>query len=340
MNQPILQVKDLSLFYLTRFNEKVRAVEGVSFDLRQGQILGIAGESGCGKSTLVNGCMGLTIPPLFVESGDVSIDGSTILGMSIEENRKEVLGKKICMIPQGALNSLNPTRKIKDLATDMVFSHLDASGGYLEGGGASSTHGHKKKEIAERLRERFSKIGLDADKVLNAYPVELPAGTKQRVVIGISTLLNPRVVIADEPTSALDVSTQKAVIKLLFDLMESEIIGSMIFITHELPLLRHVASHIAIMYAGQFVEVGTTDQVVFDSRHPYTKALMGAMLSAEIGQRDRKPVYLEGAPPNLKNPIQGCRFAERCPSVRSNCKTIYPQLRLLAERMVRCTYAT
>ena len=337
-NQPILEVKDLCLYYLTRFNEKVRAVEGVSFELSQGQILGIAGESGCGKSTLVNGCMGLTIPPLFVESGDVRIDGSTILGMSVENNRKEILGKKICMIPQGALNSLNPTRKIKDLGTDMVLSHLEAAEGFL-GGGSQSTH-HYKKEIAERLRERFTKIGLDADKVLDAYPVELPAGMKQRVVIGISTLLNPRVVIADEPTSALDVSTQKAVIKLLFDLMEAEIIGSMIFITHELPLLRHVASHIAIMYAGQFVEVGTTEQVVFDSRHPYTKALMGAMLSAEGGQRERKPVYLEGAPPNLKNVIQGCRFAERCPSVRSNCKSVFPQLRSVADRMVRCTYAS
>lgn len=330
MSQPILEVKELSLYYLTRFNEKVRAVEGVSFNLEKGQILGIAGESGCGKSTLVNGCMGLTLPPLFVESGDVKIDGTSLIGMSVEENRRSILGKKVCMIPQGALNSLNPTRKIKDLAMDMVLSHED-----------TSAVGHQdKKEIADRLRERFFKIGLDADKVLRAFPVELPAGTKQRVVIGISTLLNPRVVIADEPTSALDVSTQKAVIKLLFDLMEEDIIGSMIFITHELPLLRHVASHIAIMYAGQFVEVGTTNQVVFDSRHPYTKALMGAMLSAEGGQRDRKPVYLEGAPPNLKNPIEGCRFAERCPSVRSNCKEIYPQLRPVAERMVRCAYAT
>ncbi len=324
MTEPILRVNNLSLYYLTRFNEKVKAVDGVSFDLNQGQILGIAGESGCGKSTLVNGCMGLTIPPLFHGEGEVAIDGENLVGMTIEENRFKILGRKICMIPQGALNSLNPTRRIKDLAMDMMVSHGENA---------------DKKEIAERLRERFFKIGLQADKVLEAFPVELPAGTKQRVVIGISTLLNPRVVIADEPTSALDVSTQKAVIKLLFDLMEAEIIGSMIFITHELPLLRHVASHIAIMYAGQFVEVGTTQQVVFESCHPYTKALMGAMLSAEVGQRHRKPVYLEGAPPNLKNEIQGCRFAERCPSARPNCKSIFPPLRPVAGRQVRCAYA-
>ena len=116
------------------------------------------------------------------------------------------------------------------------------------------------------------------------------------MVIGISTLLNPRVVIADEPTSALDVTTQKAVIRLLFDLMDQGIIGSMLFITHELPLLRHVSNRIAVMYAGEFVELGTTEQVIFDSRQPYTKALMGSMLSAEPGQKSKKPIAIEGAP--------------------------------------------
>jgi peptide/nickel transport system ATP-binding protein len=175
--------------------------------------------------------------------------------------------------------------------------------------------------------------------VLNSYPIELPAGMKQRVVIGISTLLNPRVVIADEPTSALDVTTQKAVIRLLFDLMDQQIIGSMLFITHELPLLRHVASRIGVMYAGEFVELGTTEQVIFDSRQPYTKALMGSMLSAEAGQKDRKPVAIEGAPPNLAHAIKGCRFAERCPEVRPDCKENQQLIRIVKEREVRCQYA-
>ena len=243
--------------------------------------------------------------------------------MSVEENRREILGKKICMIPQGALNSLNPTRKIRDLAIDMIQSHSTRT---------------DKKEICERLRERFDKIGLKADEVLDSYSVQLPAGMKQRVVIGISTLLNPKVVIADEPTSALDVSTQKSVIKLLFDLMDSGIIASMIFITHELPLLRHVAGRIAIMYAGEFVEVGTTQQVIYDPRQPYTKALMGAMLTAEPGQKARRPVFIEGAPPNLKVAIKGCRFAERCPQVQKNCSD-EQTIRIVGEREVRCMYA-
>jgi peptide/nickel transport system ATP-binding protein len=146
-------------------------------------------------------------------------------------------------------------------------------------------------------------------------------------------------VIADEPTSALDVTTQKAVIKLIFELLEKKIFSTMIFITHELPLLRHVADRIAIMYAGQFVELGTTEQIVFDPRHPYTKALMGAMLSAEPGQKSRKPVSIEGAPPNLAKPISGCRFAERCPQVKDDCKTTDQEIRIVGEREVRCKYA-
>jgi peptide/nickel transport system ATP-binding protein len=324
--KPVLSVNDLRLHYLTRFNEKIQAVDGVSFDLYPGEILGIAGESGCGKSTLVNGCMGLTIPPLFYSSGDIKIGDLSLVGMSVEQNRQDVLGKMVSMIPQGALNSLNPTRKIKDLAVDMIQSH---------------THDEAldKKEIYERLRERFDKIGMKADEVLNSYSVQLPAGMKQRVVIGISTLLNPKMVIADEPTSALDVSTQKSVIRLLFDLMDSGIISSMIFITHELPLLRHVASRIAVMYAGEFAEVGKTEQVIYDPRHPYTKALMGAMLSAEAGQKDKRPVFIEGAPPNLKRQITGCRFAERCPSVQEDCRTRQQEIRTVADREVRCFYA-
>jgi peptide/nickel transport system ATP-binding protein len=324
MATPIFEVDKLRAHYLTRFGAKVQAVDGVSFSLKEGEILGIAGESGCGKTTLVSACMGLYIPPLHLTSGDVKVEGKSIIGMDVEKNRKDVLGRLVSMIPQGALNSLNPTRKVKDLATDMILSHDDKA---------------DKKEIQGRLRERFEKIGLDASTVLDSYPIQLPAGMKQRVVIGISTLMNPRVVIADEPTSALDVSTQKSVIRLLFDLMEQGIIGSMLFITHELPLLRHVSARIAVMYAGEFVELGTTEQIIFDSHQPYTRALMGSMLSAEPGQKAHKPVAIEGAPPNLAHKITGCRFAERCPEVRPDCKQNEQIIRIVKDREVRCQYA-
>jgi peptide/nickel transport system ATP-binding protein len=322
---PIFEVIDLSLHYLTRFGEKIHAVSGVSFSMEQGEVLGVAGESGCGKSTLVNGCMGLFIPPLHPTAGDVRVSGESIMGRTPADVRKNVLGKKIAMIPQGAFNSLNPTRKIKDMAADMIASH--------EKGG-------RKKEIYARLRERFTLIGMDADTVLNSFPVQLTAGMRQRSVIAISTLLNPQMVIADEPTSALDVTTQKAVIKMIFDLLDKKIFSSMIFITHELPLLRHVAGRIAVMYAGEIVELGKTEQIIFDPRHPYTQALMGAMLSAEPGQKQKKPVAIEGAPPNLALPISGCRFAERCPVARPDCKATQQEIRIVAERQVRCAYAS
>jgi peptide/nickel transport system ATP-binding protein len=321
--KPIFEVKDLHLHYLTRFGEKIPAVSGVSFQIKKGEILGVAGESGCGKSTLVNGCMGLFIPPLYPTSGDVRVAGESIMNRTPVEVRKNVLGRKVAMIPQGAFNSLNPTRKIKDIAADVIASHESVS---------------NKKEIYERLRDRFNQIGM-ADSILNSYPIQITAGMRQRSVIAISTLLNPQMVIADEPTSALDVTTQKAVIKMIFDLLDKDIFSSMIFITHELPLLRHVADRIAIMYAGEFVEVGTTDQVIFDPRQPYTQALMGAMLSAEPGQKQKKPTAIEGAPPNLSKAIVGCRFADRCPAVQSSCRVNKQEIRIVGERQVRCEYA-
>jgi peptide/nickel transport system ATP-binding protein len=320
----ILEVDDLRLHYLTRLGRRVQAVDGVSFQLQPGEILGIAGESGCGKTTLVSGLMGLLMPPLHLTSGAVRIAGRDILRLPPAEVRRSVLGRDIAMIPQGALNSLNPTRKVRDLATDVILAHDE---------------GADRRAIQDRLRERFTRIGLEADAVLNAYPVQLPAGMKQRVVIGISTLLNPRIVIADEPSSALDVSSQKAVIQLLFNLLDEGIVSSMVFITHELPLLRHVAGRIAVMYAGQIVEIGTTEQVIFDGRQPYTRALMGSMLSAEPGQKSRKPVAIEGAPPNLGEPISGCRFAVRCPVAQSDCAQREQVLREVAGRHVRCHHA-
>jgi peptide/nickel transport system ATP-binding protein len=267
---PLLTVDNLGVHYKTRFGERVHAVKGVSFTLEEGKVFGIAGESGCGKSTLVNGVMALFIPPLFYTHGSVVVDGEDITKYDKEKLRVEILGKKISMIPQGALNSLNPTCKVKKFATDVMKNHEPSL---------------SKREIYDRLEERFKAIGLDP-RVLNMYPLELSGGMKQRVVIGISTLMNPQVVIADEPTSALDVSTQKSVIKMLLELMERKIFGSMIFITHELPLLYHVADDIAVMYDGKFVEVGESEQVIFRPTHAYSKQLMDAITKLSTsGQR-------------------------------------------------------
>lgn len=325
MSNPTFEVEHLSLHYLTRFGEKIHAVTDVSFTMQPGEILGIAGESGCGKSTLVNGLMGLFIPPLYPSAGEVKVAGESLMNRTPQDVRENVLSRKVSMIPQGAFNALNPTRKVRDIAADVIVAH---------------EHGSKSEQTYARLDERFALFfGAEAKRILNSYPIQLTAGERQRSVIGISTLLNPQMVIADEPTSALDVSTQKVVIKMIFELLDKGIFKSMIFITHELPLLRHVANNIAIMYAGEFVEKGTAEQIVFSPKHPYTKALMGAMLSAEPGQKDRKPVAIEGAPPSLAKEIVGCRFAERCPVVRPECRQNKQEIRTFADRLVRCDYA-
>ena len=321
---PVFEVKNLHLHYLTRFGHKIHAVSDVSFTMEEGEVLGIAGESGCGKTTLVSGCMGLFIPPLYPTSGDVLVADESLMNRTPDDVRKNVLAKKVAMIPQGAFNALNPTRKIKDLAADLLESH-----------GIEGT----RKELTQRVFNRFELLGMDTKRVLNSFPIQVTAGERQRSVIGISTLLNPRMVIADEPTSALDVTTQKRIIKMIFDLLEKKIFSTMMFITHELPLLRHVSGRIAIMYAGEIVELGTTEQIVFDGRHPYTKALMGSMLNAEPGQKQNKPIAIEGAPPDLGKPIQGCRFAERCPQAKDDCKENKQEIRMVGQRQVRCGYA-
>ena len=303
MPKAMLEVKELTTKYITRFREDVYAVDHVSLKVDEGRSLGIAGESGCGKSTLALSLMGYYFPPLYYTSGDIVIGGRTISGMNPDDVRKSILGNEIAYIPQAAMNALNPTRKIINFIEDVVQAHDLYT---------------TKKDIYDRARKLFETLGLPED-VLQTYPVELSGGMKQRTVIAVSVLLLPKVLIADEPSSALDVTSQKMVIKMLRQLMEIGYISSMIFITHELPLLYNVTDDIMVMYAGQIVEKATSHEAVFDPLHPYSKGLMGSIIVPEKGLRDVKLTAIPGVPPNLKNPPAGCRFAERCKFVRPEC---------------------
>jgi peptide/nickel transport system ATP-binding protein len=284
-------------------NERVCSVDNVSFILEDGKSLGIAGESGCGKSTLAMSVMGYYFPPLYYESGSISIDGKVITSLSPDTIRKTVLGSDVAYIPQAAMNALNPTRKIIRFIEDVMEAH----GSTLS-----------KKEIRDMSRERFGILNLP-EKALDQYAVELSGGMKQRTIIAISTILNPKVLIADEPSSALDVSSQKIVIKLLHDLMEKGFVRSMLFITHELPLLFNVTDDIMVMYAGEIVERGTAREMVFDPIMPYSKGLMNSIIVPEEGTRGHVLQAIPGAPPNLKQRPRGCRFAERCRYADANC---------------------
>jgi peptide/nickel transport system ATP-binding protein len=300
----MLEVRELTTKYITRYKEDVYAVDHVSLKIAEGKSLGIAGESGCGKSTLALSLMGYYFAPLHYTSGEIIIDGRNISGMKPDDVRKSILGTEIAYIPQAAMNALNPTRKIINFIEDVMQAH-----------GLSVT----KKDVYERARQFFERLGLPAE-VLQKYPVELSGGMKQRTVIAVSVMLLPKVLIADEPSSALDVTSQKMVIKMLKSLIENDIISSLIFITHELPLLYNVVDDIMVMYAGQIVEQGPAKEVVLDPIHPYAKGLMGSIIVPEQGLRDAKLAAIPGVPPNLKNPPAGCRFAERCKYVRPECK--------------------
>jgi peptide/nickel transport system ATP-binding protein len=317
----MLEVRELTTKYITRFREDVYAVDHVSLKIEEGKSLGIAGESGCGKSTLALSLMGYYFPPLYFMSGDIIIDGQNISGMDPDDVRKSILGTQIAYIPQSAMNALNPTQKVITLIEDVVLAHNPYA---------------TKKAIYDIARERFEKLGLPAE-VLQKYPVELSGGMKQRTVIAIAVILYPQVLIADEPSSALDVTSQKMVIKMLRDLMEKGYIKSMIFITHELPLLYNVTDDIMVMYAGQIVEKGTSYQTVFDPLHPYAKGLMGSIIVPESGLRGAKLTAIPGVPPNLKKPPSGCRFAERCKFVRPACTANPVPMRELGDgRAYRC----
>lgn len=321
MSDVVLEVRDLTTKYVTRFGENIYAVDHVSLKVEAGKSLGIAGESGCGKSTLALSLMGYYFPPLHYVSGEIIIDGKNISGMDPDDVRKSILGKEIAYIPQSAMNALNPTQKIIHFVEDVIRAH-DL---YVT-----------KKDIYDRARGLFEKLGLPAS-VLQKYPVELSGGMKQRTVIAISVLLLPKVLIADEPSSALDVTSQKMVIKMLKQLMEFDLISSLIFITHELPLLYNVTDDIMVMYAGQIVEKATAKEAVFDPLHPYAKSLMGSIIVPESGLREVKLACIPGVPPNLKNPPAGCRFAERCGYARPECRTISVGLREVnGDRTYRC----
>ena len=324
MSNAMLEVRELTTKYITRFREDVYAVDHVSLKVEEGKSLGIAGESGCGKSTLALSLMGYYFPPLYYTSGDIFIDGKNTSGMNPDDVRKTVLGKEIAYIPQAAMNALNPTRRIINFIEDVIHAHDE----YIP-----------NKEIRDLAKGSFELLGLSPE-VLEKYPVELSGGMKQRTVIAVSVILFPKVLIADEPSSALDVTSQKMVIKMLRDLMEKELIKSMIFITHELPLLYNVTDDIMVMYAGQIVEKANAHEAVFDPLHPYSKGLMGSIIVPEQGLRSVKLTAIPGVPPNLKKPPMGCRFAERCKYVQPECRGMsIPMKDATGGRTYRCIFS-
>jgi len=309
----LIEVDDLRTHFWTR-EGTVRAVDGVSFSVERGKTLGIVGESGCGKSVTALSIMGLIPkPPARIVSGSVTFEGRDLTKLS-ERELEDVRGRKIAMIFQDPMTSLNPTLKIRTQITESLRRHLDLS----------------KEAAAKRAIGLLEEVRIPkAAERLNDYPHRFSGGMRQRVMIAIALACNPALLIADEPTTALDVTIQAQILDLLDDLRREHDMG-MILITHDMGVVAETADDVAVMYAGQIVEQAPAIELFERPEHPYTEALLGALPNLEAeGIRERRLVAIPGLPPDLVNPPPACRFAPRCPYADSgdSCTREPPELR-------------
>lgn len=299
----ILQVKNLRIHYATPKGDVI-AVSDVSFDLLEGETLGLVGESGCGKSTTAYGILQLVQHPGYIVGGEILLDDTELLGLDEEELRK-MRWTKLSLIPQGAMNSLNPTMRVKDQIIDAIEAHEGKQ--------------RDKEALKQRIFDLFQTVGLP-NRIYDMYPHELSGGMKQRVCIAMAIAMNPSVVIADEATSALDVVVQRIVAQTLIKVKDA--LGvSMIIIGHDMGLLAQIVDRIAVMYAGKIVENASVESLFATPRHPYTQLLIDSIPSI----KERKPLKItEGITHDPRNPPSGCIFRLRCPFAWEHCAQVDP----------------
>ena len=299
----LLEVRDLKTVYFTEAGD-LTAVDGVSFSLDKGDSLGIAGESGCGKSTVIMSLMRL-IKSGYIAEGDITLDGISILNMPIKEFRK-IRWKRIALVPQAAMNALNPVYTIQDQIVEAIRKHIKCT----------------KLEARERAANLLRLVKVDPSRI-TCYPHELSGGMRQRAMIAMALACDPDIIIADEMTTALDVVTQMQVLKLMIDIQHRLDIA-IIFISHELSILAQTCNKIMVMYAGKVVEMGDTEDIYIRPAHPYTKWLLDSLPDIEAGRKELTGI--PGKPPNLLDPPLGCRFSPRCPHGYDICGTSEPPL--------------
>jgi peptide/nickel transport system ATP-binding protein len=310
-----LKVDNLQVWYRTMRGD-VQALDGVSFTVGDGELVGLAGESGCGKTTLGKSLIRLDGRMRHV-GGTVELDGKE-LPIGDADRMNGFRFKEVSIIPQYAMSAMNPTRRIGRMVAEL----LESRGMAFEGA---------RRELLRRLEL----VGLDPE-VLERYPIELSGGMKQRMVMVISTLLNPSLLIADEVTSALDVSNQKAVAEALVDFRDRHYVKSTIIITHDLSLVYQIADSIIVMYAGKLAEKAPTDTLVAAPRHPYTQLLIGALPEVGVRYETRRLDGIPGSPPSLLDPPKGCRFRDRCPLAFDKCAEEPPFREVAPDHAVAC----
>ncbi|MEM7031096.1 MAG: ABC transporter ATP-binding protein [Chloroflexota bacterium] len=305
-----LQVKNLRVHYDTPTGDVI-AVNGVTFDVFKGEVVGLVGESGCGKTTTAMGILRLVQPPGRIVHGEVIVDGVDLVSLD-DSSLRQMRWESISLIPQGAMNSLNPVMRISKQIADGIETHIGRQ---------------NKKELKQRILDLLKMVGLPS-RVYDLFPHELSGGMKQRACIAMAIALNPTLIIADEPTSALDVIVQRIVAQTLLRVKE-ELGSSMIIIGHDMGLLAQLVDRLAVMYAGNLMELAPVASAYADPLHPYTQLLISSIPSI----KERKPLQLtEGLTHDLRNPPPGCVFHLRCPHVTDRCKQEVPELRELKPR--------
>ena len=315
--EPILKVRDLKTYFYME-EGVVKAVDGVSFELFPNEVLGIVGETGSGKSVTVKSIMRLIKPPGKIVGGEVLYNGTDILKLP-EREMYRIRGKEISMIFQDPMSSLNPLYTIGDQLMETIIQHT----------------GVDKRKAYMRAVEMLERVGIpEAEKRMNSYPFEFSGGMRQRVVIAIALSCNPKILIADEPTTALDVTIQAQILELMKELQKDFKMG-LIFITHDLGVIAEMANRIMVMYGGKQMEMGSSDDIFYRPRHPYTK-----MLLRSIPRVDKKLDRLEpipGQPPRMVNIPPVCPFLPRCPRRIGKCKETLPDMvEIEPGHFVRC----
>lgn len=309
----ILEVRDLEFFFKT-YGGDVKSVRGVSFDLREGEILGIVGESGCGKSVTAQCILKLNPePPGYFKSGSIKYRGDEIVTKT-DKQMRNIRGVEIGFIFQDPMTSLNPTMKIGKQIEEIFVGRKDVPG----------------NEVRGRALEILKLVGIsDAEKRFNQYPHELSGGMKQRVMIAIALVGKPSIIIADEPTTSLDVTIEAQILDLL-KYLQKTLNKSIILITHDLGVIAKMCDRVLVMYGGKIVERGTVNDIFYDTKHPYTSGLMGSIASLETDKNtELKPI--EGTPPDLFSPPAGCPFAARCEYAMEVCYESMPPVYELNE---------
>ncbi|HXF00212.1 MAG TPA: ABC transporter ATP-binding protein [Solirubrobacterales bacterium] len=299
----LLEVKDLRVHFETE-DGVVKAVDGASFAVEQGQTLGIVGESGCGKSVANMTILGLTRAPYARISGQIMFEGRDLNALDSDQLR-DLRGNQIAMIFQDPLTSLHPFHKVGDQVLEAIHTHQDVS----------------KQAAWRRAVELLGLVGIpDPERRMKEYPHEFSGGMRQRAMIAMALVNEPKVLIADEPTTALDVTIQAQILALI-ERLQDQLGMAVILITHDLGVIAEIADHVNVMYAGRIVEAGTLDQIFYDPQHPYTWGLLGSLARPDRARVARLS-QISGQPPSLLAPPQGCHFRPRCPHAFDRCTDV------------------